>query len=202
MKNRIRLVIDVIPYRWRLIFVTIFTSGRILLSPVVLTLSLSEEWVKALLILAISEFTEMFDGWLVGKLKVRTAFGSALDQIADIFMVCGAALGLILTSGNIKLWTIVAVILATMSLGMNATLNWLPKHLAGFKRSWVYSIIYVALALSSVGVQTVLFVIFTAKAGQTWILLVLLLPSPFILKLKWSRIDEWLEPLRQKRTAR
>lgn len=71
------------------------TYLRIVLIPVVITLTLSGSWGIAAAVFGVAAVTDFFDGYLARRWKATTVLGSFLDTTADKLLVAGALIALV-----------------------------------------------------------------------------------------------------------
>lgn len=81
---------------------------RLLLVPVFLILIIRGEYVAALIVLVVSSFTDLLDGYLARRLNQVTRLGQLLDPAADRLYIFAALIGL--AAREFVPWWIVAVI--------------------------------------------------------------------------------------------
>lgn len=63
--------------------INVITFYRLLITPILIILIFSNQQKTFALMLALSFFTDLIDGYLARKFKVTSIFGSRLDSIAD-----------------------------------------------------------------------------------------------------------------------
>jgi len=78
---------------------TIFTIGRIILTPCIVYAMLTAHWGTAFWVFVFAALTDVIDGGLARLLDQRTALGACLDPIADkvLLLSCFATLSFIRT---------------------------------------------------------------------------------------------------------
>lgn len=86
--------------QWALTIPTLFTIGRILITPFVIYSMIQYQWQKAFYLFIIAAFTDIVDGALARLWNAKTFLGASLDAFADKFLVvsCFATLAWIPTS--------------------------------------------------------------------------------------------------------
>lgn len=109
---------------------------RLALVPVFLWLLLAEDFVLAIVVLAVAGLTDFLDGYLARKLSMVTRLGKFLDPLADRLYIFSTLIALSVT-GHVPLWLAILVIgrdvLILLSMPVLASLGYgsLPVHYLG-----------------------------------------------------------------------
>jgi cardiolipin synthase (CMP-forming) len=84
---------------WRITIPTLFTIGRIVLTPIIVYAMVHQQWPKAFYLFLVAALTDVIDGALARFCNARTFLGGCLDAIADKFLLvsCFATLAFIKT---------------------------------------------------------------------------------------------------------
>ena len=113
---------------------TILTIVRILLVPVFVLLILEGENNKALVVFVVAGGTDLLDGWIARRWEQQSPLGTALDPLADKFLLVSSLLVLTwpgeITLARIPAWlTIVAISRDLLIVAGAVVVNWLRgKH--------------------------------------------------------------------------
>ena len=84
---------------------------RILLIPVFAYLFYNDQKIAAVVVLALSGLSDMFDGKIARKFNQVSALGKVLDPVADKFMVIGAMFVLLYKFSNLSFVLIISLII-------------------------------------------------------------------------------------------
>ena len=82
---------------------------RLVMVPVFLYLLLIDQFVWALVVLAVASFTDWLDGFIARKFNQITELGKVLDPAADRLFILASLIGLTV-NGNIPAWLAVIII--------------------------------------------------------------------------------------------
>ncbi len=98
---------------------TLFTLGRIFLTPVIVYSMAQQLWQKAFLLFIIAALTDIIDGALARLWNARTFVGACLDAFADKFLLvsCFATLAFIKTPVfAVPYWFVLLILLKELIL--------------------------------------------------------------------------------------
>lgn len=85
--------------QWRITLPTVFTLGRIGMTPLIVYFMIQQQWQKAFFLFIVAACTDIIDGALARLCNSRTFLGASLDAFADKFLLvsCFATLAFIQT---------------------------------------------------------------------------------------------------------
>lgn len=118
---------------------------RLALVPVFLILLLRDQFVWALVILALASFTDWLDGFIARKFNQITELGKVLDPAADRLYIFASLIGLTL-NGNIPAWLAIVIIardvmlLAVYPILASRGYGPLPVHFVG--KAGTFALLY------------------------------------------------------------
>jgi cardiolipin synthase (CMP-forming) len=118
---------------------------RLALVPVFLVLMLRDQFVWALVILALASFTDWLDGFIARKFNQITELGKVLDPAADRLYIFASLIGLTL-NGNIPAWLALVIIardvvlLAVYPILASRGYGPLPVHFVG--KAGTFALLY------------------------------------------------------------
>lgn len=93
-----------------------FTIIRVILTPVVMWLILSDRAVAALCVFASGSMTDVLDGYFARRSKTVTAYGPTFDALADFALVYGTTLALILRGEAFWLLVVALISMAYLTV--------------------------------------------------------------------------------------
>lgn len=118
---------------------------RLALVPVFLVLLLNDQFVWALVVLAVASFTDWLDGFIARKFNQITELGKVLDPAADRLYIFASLIGLTI-NGNIPAWLAVVIIardvmlLAVYPILASRGYGPLPVHFVG--KAGTFALLY------------------------------------------------------------
>lgn len=118
---------------------------RLALVPVFLLLLLSDQFVWALVVLAVASFTDWLDGFIARKFNQITELGKVLDPAADRLYIFASLIGLTM-NGNIPAWLAIVIIardvmlLAVYPILASRGYGPLPVHFVG--KAGTFALLY------------------------------------------------------------
>lgn len=118
---------------------------RLALVPVFLLLLLSDQFVWALVVLALASFTDWLDGFIARKFNQITELGKVLDPAADRLYIFASLIGLTI-NGNIPAWLAIVIIardvmlLAVYPILASRGYGPLPVHFVG--KAGTFALLY------------------------------------------------------------
>lgn len=118
---------------------------RLVMVPVFLYLLLIDQFVWALVVLAIASFTDWLDGFIARKFNQITELGKVLDPAADRLFILASLIGLTV-NGNIPAWLAIVIIsrdvmlLAVYPILASHGYGPLPVHFLG--KAGTFSLLY------------------------------------------------------------
>ena len=117
------------------------TFLRILATPAISYLILSDQYIPALALLVTAGITDVLDGWIARKWKLQTVVGSVVDPMADKLLVAVLTVSLA-AKGLLPVW--LAVIILGRDVGLAVSAIWyrwisLPPPKT-FRRYWDFTL--------------------------------------------------------------
>ena len=114
---------------------------RILATPAIGYLIISDQYIPALALLVTAGITDVLDGWVARKWNLQTVVGSIVDPIADKFLVTVLTVSLA-TKGLLPVWLAVVILGRDVGLAVSAIwYRWIslppPKT---FRRYWDFTL--------------------------------------------------------------
>lgn len=128
-----RLLSSLPPEETRITISTMFTIGRIILTPFIVYAMILGSWGVAFWLFVIASFFDIVDGNLARFLNQRTFLGACLDPIADkiLLVSCFATLAFVQSPlFSIPLWFVLLVLFKELVIIFGAfTIFWIRGHL-------------------------------------------------------------------------
>ena len=89
----------------------VVTASRVIATPVIMWLILSDEPLAAYYLFAAAAITDYLDGYFARRSKKIATYGAEFDGLADFFLICGTGMALLI-SGKLGLWPCVVTLIA------------------------------------------------------------------------------------------
>ena len=105
-------------------FPNLITIFRLLLTPYIVWLILSEKYLLGFLCFIISGISDGLDGFLAKKLNQKTLLGSYLDPIADKFLIMSSIV-LLGYNGFVPIWLVIIIVSRDIAILGAVIISWM-----------------------------------------------------------------------------
>ena len=100
------------------------TLGRLLLTPVVISLVADESWRAAFAVFVIAGLSDAIDGWLAKTFNLQSELGAVLDPIADKALIVSIYIALAI-GGALPRWLAIMVVSRDIMIIGGLAVSWL-----------------------------------------------------------------------------
>jgi len=105
-------------------FPNLITIFRLLLTPYIVWLILSEKYLLGFLCFIISGISDGLDGFLAKKFNQKTLLGSYLDPIADKFLIMSSIV-LLGYNGFVPIWLVIIIVSRDIAILGAVIISWM-----------------------------------------------------------------------------
>ena len=102
----------------------IITISRLLLTPYIVWLILSESYVLGFIFFLISGVSDALDGFIAKRFNQQTLLGSYLDPIADKFLIVSSIV-LLGYNGYVPIWLIIIIVSRDIAIFGAVIISWM-----------------------------------------------------------------------------
>ena len=102
----------------------IITISRLLLTPYIVWLILSENYVLGFIFFLISGVSDALDGFIAKRFNQHTLLGSYLDPIADKFLIVSSIV-LLGYNGYVPIWLIIIIVSRDIAIFGAVIISWM-----------------------------------------------------------------------------
>ena len=102
----------------------IITISRLLLTPYIVWLILSESYFLGFIFFLLSGFSDALDGFIAKRFNQQTLLGSYLDPIADKFLIVSSIV-LLGYNGYVPIWLIIIIVSRDIAIFGAVIISWM-----------------------------------------------------------------------------
>ncbi len=102
----------------------LITVFRFILVPIVVVMILQEEWGWAFVLFAVAGISDGFDGYIARQFDMNSAFGAAIDPLADKLLLVSIYITLAIV-GVIPSWLAIIVVSRDIIIVMAFIVSWM-----------------------------------------------------------------------------
>lgn len=103
------------------------TLGRLLLTPVAISLVADESWRLAFAVFVVAGVSDAVDGWLAKTFKLQSELGAVLDPIADKALIVSIYVSLAIV-GAVPRWLAIMVVSRDIMIIGGLAVSWLMSR--------------------------------------------------------------------------
>jgi cardiolipin synthase len=100
------------------------TIGRLILTPMAVSLIVERQWSAAFVLFAVAGFSDALDGWLARTFKLQSELGAILDPIADKALIVSMYVTLAIVDA-LPAWLTIMVVFRDVMITGAVSLSWL-----------------------------------------------------------------------------
>ena len=104
----------------------VFTASRIMASPIIVWLIVSDERAAAYYLFAAAAITDLLDGYFARRSKKTASYGATFDGLADIFLLILTGVALFIKGEGLSLFVV-----GVIGLALTAPVLWLISRKKG-----------------------------------------------------------------------
>jgi len=111
-------------YDWLSSLPNFITIGRLILTPMAVSLIVERQWSAAFVLFAVAGFSDALDGWLARTFKLQSELGAILDPIADKALIVSMYVTLAIVDA-LPAWLAIMVVFRDFMITGAVSLSWL-----------------------------------------------------------------------------
>src|SRR5271156_6652145 len=114
----------------------LITLARLLMTPIAVTMIVSQRYVAAFMIFLLAGISDGIDGFLAKRFELRTELGSYLDPLADKALLISIYVSLAIYSG-LPVWLAIIVVSRDVMILVAVLVSWLLDKPVEIRPVWV-----------------------------------------------------------------
>jgi cardiolipin synthase len=114
-------------YHWFASVPNLITIGRLILTPVIVDLMVTQSWRWAFWVFVAAGVSDAVDGWLARSFDLRSELGALLDPIADKALIMSIFITLAVV-GRLPAWVAIMIVSRDLMIVGAVVISWLLRR--------------------------------------------------------------------------